>query len=178
MSSVDKIIKEEKQKEDKVYKQIIEQEKRKRKGEWDVKKDEDIPYFDPELSYELTGYKPITKDKGLDFRPSWFTEASQTYLRTGHYCTSRGKMYNDFWRQEYLRCINGHTVNGYTITGDHYFFLNYYQLNNTASSKKAMSAVDKSFPNFIVAQYIYFHYLEMCKRLRKNCCLMKARAVG
>jgi hypothetical protein len=43
------------------------------------------------------------------------------------------------------------TINGYTITGDHYFFLNYYQLNNTTNSKKAMSAVDKDFPNFIVA---------------------------
>ena len=70
------------------------------------------------------------------------------------------------------------TVNGYTITGDHYFFLNYYQLNNTTNAKKAMSAVDKDFPNFIVAQYEYLHYLEICKRLRKNAALMKARALG
>lgn len=42
--------------------------------EWDVPKEAPIPYFDPELSYELTGYKPINKTKGLDFNPEWFIE--------------------------------------------------------------------------------------------------------
>lgn len=32
------------------------------KGEWDVKIGEPIEFFDPNLSYELTGYRPITKD--------------------------------------------------------------------------------------------------------------------
>lgn len=164
--------------ENKEYHEIIQEQKAKRKPLWDIKIDDNIEFFDARLSYQLTGYKPINKTEGLDFNPEWFTEASQTYLRTGHYCKSRGKAYNDFWKQEYERCINGYTVNGYTITGDHYFFLNYYQLNNTADTKKAMSSVQKTFPNFIVAQYEYFHYLELCKRLRKNCCLMKARAIG
>ena len=50
---------------------------------WDVKKDDPIPYFDANLSYELTGYKPINKYRGLDFNPSWFTEARDTFVRTG-----------------------------------------------------------------------------------------------
>jgi len=32
-----------------------------------------INYFDKTLSYELTGYKPITETQGLDFNPEWFT---------------------------------------------------------------------------------------------------------
>ena len=46
--------------------------------EWDVPKEAPILFFDPELSYELTGYKPINKTKGLDFDPNWFTEARET----------------------------------------------------------------------------------------------------
>ena len=52
---------------------------------WDVKKEDPIPYFDANLSYELTGYKPINKYRGLDFNPSWFTETRDTFVRTGHY---------------------------------------------------------------------------------------------
>jgi glutamyl-tRNA reductase len=28
---------------------------------WDVKKEDKVEYFDPNLSYELTGYRPISK---------------------------------------------------------------------------------------------------------------------
>lgn len=146
---------------------------------WDVPIDQEITFFDRDLSYELTGYRPINKTRGLDFDPNWFTEARETKRRTGHYCSYRfkTKAYNEFWKEEYRRCRNGYTVNGYTITGDHYFFLNYYQLNNTTNSKKAMAAVDKDFPDFIVSQYEYLHYLELCKRLRMNAALMKARGL-
>ena len=39
---------------------------------WDVKKGDPIDYFDPELSYEATGYRPITSTKCLDFDPRHF----------------------------------------------------------------------------------------------------------
>ena len=39
------------------------------------------------------------------------------------------------------------TVNGYTITGPHYFFLNYYQLPNPETEKAGTSRLE-IFPNF------------------------------
>ena len=47
--------------------------------EWDVPITEEIKYFDPELSYELTGYRPITMEKGLDFDPEPFRERAITF---------------------------------------------------------------------------------------------------
>ena len=140
---------------------IIPKEQTKQVSEWDFKIGDTIEYFDKDKSYELTGYKPINKYKGLDFNPEWFIEARETYKRDGHYCRFRygQKAYKTFWNEEYRRCREGYTVNGYTITGDHYFFLNYYTLNNTTKNVKAMDAVEKDFPNFIVSQYEYFHYL-------------------
>ena len=53
--------------------------------EWDVPITEEIKYFDPELSYELTGYRPITMEKGLDFDPEPFREMAILYETNGEY---------------------------------------------------------------------------------------------
>lgn len=158
---------------------IREEQPRNNEG-WDFPIGSQIEFFDSNLSYELTGYRPIDKTRGLDFDPKWFTEAREVYNRTGHYTEYRygTKAYKTFWDQEYLRCREGMTVNGYTITGDHYYFLNYYQLMNLNSVKKAGTSRLYTFPDFYVAQYQWFHYLELCKRLLKNACLMKARGIG
>lgn len=177
---IKQIVKEVQEKEEQEFKQVIEDIKKERKGDWDVYIGDLIPYFDSELSYELTGYRPITATKGLDFDPSWFTEARETFKRTGHYCQYRPntKAYSDFWTEQYIRCRDGMTVNGYTITGDNYFFLNFYQLMDLTSAEKAGSSRNYDFPNFFVKQYEYFHYIELCKRLRKNAIGLKARGVG
>ena len=167
-------------KEHQEFLQIVEEVKKDHKGEWDVTIDDDIKYFDSNLSYELTGYKPINGEKGLDFNPNWFTTARETFLRTGHYCQYKmgTKAFSEFWDEEYRRCIDGYCVNGYTITGDHYFFLNYYQLMDLTSAKKAGSGRRYAFSSFLVGQYEWFHYMELAKRLRLNACLMKSRMVG
>ena len=177
---VSRLIEEVQQKEEDEIKQIILAEKAKRKGEWDIKIDDPIEFFDTKLSYELTGYKPINETQGLDFNPEWFTEARDTFKRTNHYCSFRPntKAYADFWTQEYIRCREGMTVNGYTITGDHYFFLNYYQLMDLTSAKRGGAGRVYAFPTFFVGQYEWFHYVELARRLKKNAVLMKARAVG
>lgn len=66
--------------------------------EWDVTIDEEIKYFDPELSYEITGYRPITEEKGLDFDPEPFREMAKLYNLTGKYTEypKDCKPYRDF----------------------------------------------------------------------------------
>ena len=150
------------------------------KSMWDYAIDDEFEYFDATKSYELTGYRPINKTEGLDFDPNWFTETREVFLNTGHYCAypRNTKAYNDFWDEQYRRCQDGMTVNGYTITGDHYFFLNFYQLMDLKSAKKAGSSRIYDFPRFYVGQYQFFHYIELAKRIRKNAVLMKARGIN
>lgn len=178
---IQQIVEEVQQKEDLEFKQELDNLiETKYHSEWDVRIGERIEFFDSTLSYELTGYKPIDKTRGLDFKWEWFTEARDGFLRTGHYGGFRPgtKPYADFWTQEYIRCRDGMTVNGYTITGDNYFFLNYYQLMDLTSADKAGAGRVYAFPSFYVKQYEYFHYIELCKRLRKNAIGLKARGVG
>lgn len=180
-AQIQQIVKEVQQKEDLEFKQELDNLiETKYHSEWDVRIGERIEFFDSTLSYELTGYKPIDKTRGLDFKWEWFTEARDGFLRTGHYGGFRPgtKPYADFWTQEYIRCRDGMTVNGYTITGDNYFFLNYYQLMDLTSADKAGAGRVYAFPSFYVKQYEYFHYIELCKRLRKNAIGLKARGVG
>lgn len=160
--------------------QKIIDEQRANKDYWDVKKDEPIEYFDPTLSYELTGYRPINEKDGLDFDPSWFTETRDTFIKTGRYCTylPKSKRFNEFWKEQYKRCKYGMTVNGYTITGDNYFFLNFYQLPLVDDSKASGDGLDEGFPTFFASQYTFFHYLQLCRVLHRHAALMKARSIG
>ena len=103
--------------------------------EWDVKKTDKIEYFDPTLSYELTGYRPINDTQGLDFDPKWFQEDAINKVSTGTYSlmpkTAWGtKRHLEFWRERFNRCENGYECNGYRITGDNYFYLNFYHMKN------------------------------------------------
>lgn len=149
-------------------------------SEWDVPIGQEIEYFDSNLSYELTGYRPITESKGLDFDPSWFTEARDTFNRTGRYTEFKhnSKAFRDFWIEQYKRCKYGMSSHGYTITGDHYFFLNFYRLKDLVNVTEAGSGRNDIFPNFLEGQYQWFHYLALAKKLRLNACMMKARGVG
>lgn len=148
--------------------------------QWDVKKDDPIDFFDPELSYELTGYRPITESKGLDFDPEPFRQRAALYEQSGYYTTflPKTKAYDDFWREEYRRCCEGYTVNGYTITGDNYFFLNYYRLQAAKAVPGAQASREESFPTFYAQQYVWFHYYRMCELLGKDACALKPRGVG
>lgn len=155
-------------------------ERSNNKDYWDVPKDQPIEYFDPQLSYELIGYRPIDATHSLDFNPDWFTEARDTFKAKGKYCSAlpNSKRWREFWTEEYKRCIYGMTSHGYTITGDNYFFLNYYQLPVVDQNEAAGSGTEDNFPNFMASQYMFFHYLQMCRVLRRNACLMKARSIG
>ena len=140
---------------------------------WDFKIDDPIEFFDRTLSYELTGSRPIDEHNGLDFNIEWFTEASRRYKRIRKYCEySQGsKRYVDFWKEEIRRFREGYEVNGYRLTGDNYFFINYYRLIDPI-------ALEENFPTFTNVHYEWFHYVDMCEKLQKDCIALKARGVN
>ena len=180
---VDEVKKKQQEEDTKEAKKLVDEYRIERSNDktyWDVTKDMKIECFDPTLSYELTGYRPIDETHGLDFDPSWFTEVRETFLRTGKYCSylPRSKRWDAFWKEQYTRCKYGMASHGYTITGDNYFFLNFYQLPVVDMDKASGEGTNESFPVFFASQYMFFHYLQMCRVLHKNAALMKARSIG
>lgn len=180
---VDEVKKKQQEEDTKEAKKLVDEYRIERSNDktyWDITKDMKIECFDPTLSYELTGYRPIDETHGLDFDPSWFTEVRETFLRTGRYCSylPRSKRWDAFWKEQYTRCKYGMVSHGYTITGDNYFFLNFYQLPIVDMDKASGEGTNESFPVFFASQYMFFHYLQMCRVLHKNAALMKARSIG
>lgn len=146
---------------------------------WDVKLGKKIEYFDPILSYEITKYRPINMTQGLDFDMEPFIEVGRTKEKTGRYTTyPKGtKAFRDWWLEQLKRCKYGFEHGGYRITGDHYFFLNFYTLMKIDPSKKAGEGRDDGRPDFRAKQYEYFHFIEMCEILKKDVISFKARGV-
>lgn len=180
---VDEVKKKQQEEDTKEAKKLVDEYRIERSNDktyWDITKDMKIECFDPTLSYELTGYRPIDETHGLDFDPSWFTEVRETFLKTGKYCSylPRSKRWDAFWDEQYIRCKYGMTSHGYTITGDNYFFLNFYQLPVVDMDKASGEGTNEGFPVFFASQYMFFHYLQMCRVLHKNAALMKARSIG
>lgn len=151
-----------------------------RSGEWDFTIDDEIEYFDPLCSYELTGYRPIDETHGLDFDPEPFCAIGKIYTGTGYYTEypKDSKPYADFWIEQLDRCRNGYQVGKYRITGDHYFFLNFYRMPIVDDSKKITEASGEGFPRFVAEQYKFFHYFEMSELLKKDVVALKSRGIG
>ena len=118
--------------------------------------------------------------EGLDFDPKKFTEAADSYRKNGRYTmyapgTFRNKA---FWTEEWNRCVNGYRVGKYRLTGQNYFWLNYYRLQSNISTEGDDMLRIEDFPGFISKQYEYFHYLELVKLLKKDGLVFKARGVN
>ena len=142
---------------------------------WDFKIDDKIEFFDRDLSYELTGYRSIDMKNGVDFKLEPFIEDALTKERTGKYTEYKpgSKPYNDFWDERYRRCKDGFEHGGYRITGDNYFFINFYRMISAATEDG-----EETFPTFTNVQYEWFHYVEMCEKMRLDCLALKPRGVN
>lgn len=109
-----------------------------------------------------------------------FKEAGNYKLKNGVYCPAPfgSKDYNDFWKQEDDRCLNGYSVGGVRITGYHYFFLNYKQLDVVIDPTQQASKKERTFPRFWEQHYHFFHALEEAEIAGKHFCILKPRGTG
>ncbi len=85
-------------------------------------------------------------------------------------------IYNEFWAEEDYRCKHGYTNSvGITITGVHYFYLNYVQikLKDKETGRKKMG-----FPRFLDVDYDFFHLVEVARQKKKGLIFSKPRRGG
>lgn len=158
-----------------------------KKFKWDITTEEILKlheegnaFFDAALSYEITGYRPITATQGLDFDPSPFTEIGRQYDTTKKFTNlpTQSKAHRDWWLNQHKISDEGLTINGYRVTGDHYFFLNFYTMPKSKDTKKAGAGRAEGRPDFWASHYEFFHYIELCEVLGYDAVVLKARGVG
>lgn len=71
--------------------------------------------------------------------------------------------YFAWWQEELRRCTEGYTVGDTTITGDHYFYLNYVQMKVQAKTGKGSLTKAIDFPGFWDGDYEYFWLKEIAR---------------
>lgn len=84
--------------------------------------------------------------------------------------------YKEFWVNEHYKCLDGITNSkGISITGVHYFYLNYVQIKaeDEKTGRKKMK-----FPRFLDIDYDYFHLVEAARREKKGLIFSKPRRTG
>lgn len=83
-----------------------------------------------------------------------FSRSAQHFLEHGFYCgdPEGSASHFEYWSEELRRCNTGYTVGDVSITGHHYFYLNYVQIKLTNKGNRKIV----SFPNFWDGDYEYF----------------------
>lgn len=118
-----------------------------------------------------------------------FSPAAEFYKKHKCYTLApRGTTdYNTYWEQETDRCLNGYvTPDGDSITGYHYFYLNYSPIMKL----KEVSYTDRQgnqrtrrerildFPRFWDYDYHYFNAIEQAEDWGKHMAVIKSRQRG
>lgn len=90
-----------------------------------------------------------------------FSRAGKHFLEHGFYCgdPQGSAAYFEYWAEELRRCTDGYSVGDVSITGHHYFYLNYVQIKLTDKGNKKIV----SFPNFWDGDYEYFWLQEIAR---------------
>lgn len=104
----------------------------------------------------------IRDAKGRWINSEVFREDAINFTEKGYYCNyeEESKEWIEYWEERLDRTINGYSVDGVKITGNHYFYLNFSKI-----SAVSLTGSDKTlrFPDFWDGDYNYFWCLEIAK---------------
>jgi len=83
--------------------------------------------------------------------------------------------YKSWWKEQRKRCLDGYSVGGIRITGDYYWYLNFWKIRGRDSSTGRKTLIS---PKFLDMYLVYFNILERAKKEGKHVIVAKARQKG
>lgn len=114
-----------------------------------------------------------------------FSRDAQHFIKHGHYIDAPAGTpeYYDYWDEQRERCLEGYTIGDTTITGYHYFYLNFSQILRV--DDKAMESVEatsaeklQTFPAFWDGDYHFFNAVDKARKIGRHLVVVKARGKG
>lgn len=108
----------------------------------------------------------ITK-KWID--TSVFRQEALRFMKSGYYTPAPegSPDWLNYWEEQLNRCTNGYEVNGHKVTGHHYFYLNFTQIQIVVEDEDDPDSVvatkETRPPDFWDGDYDYFWSLEIAK---------------
>ena len=114
-----------------------------------------------------------------------FKEAGQFFQENGVYTFHPHKSiaWKNFWDEELRRTREGFTSGDITITGDHYFYLNYVRIKLSRDKHDPITGKTRKekwedFPGFWDGDYEYFHKFNEAQATGQHVIVGKARRKG
>jgi len=113
-----------------------------------------------------------------------FRKAALEYMDSGLYTRALPgtKDYYEYWDNQRHRCIYGYTVGDITITGNHYFYLNFCPIDRSVEEVLPDGIVlakrERTFPAFYDGDFKYFTAVDTCRKSNRHMTVLKARRKG
>ena len=100
----------------------------------------------------------IRNPDGIWINTEVFREEAKKFQKYGTYCLDPwgSPDWFSYWQEQRARIINGHSVGGVKVTGDHYFYLNFCPILKAEDMNAKKSAKITDFPDFWDGDYNYF----------------------
>lgn len=94
-----------------------------------------------------------------------FREEARRFTESGFYCQEAAESANwyTYWREQRRRCMEGYQSSGARITGDHYFYLNFCQIERVLDTNHRITRKVTGFPDFWDGDYNYFWVREIAR---------------
>ena len=107
----------------------------------------------------------VRNPDGIWINTQCFREAANHFVKYGYYTADPwgSPAWFEYWQEERRRCIEGYSVGGAKITGDHYFYLNFCPIQKVEDAYSGKSKKVKGFPDFWDGDYNYFWVREIAK---------------
>lgn len=117
---------------------------------------------------EIVEFKDTIRDSvtGKWLNSNVFREEATRFINNGYYCNALPNTpdWFTYWEEQLKRCIEGYEVDGHKITGHHYFYLNFTQIQLTEGNSNSKSAKKITRqPDFWDGDYDYFWALEIAR---------------
>lgn len=87
----------------------------------------------------------------------------------------RSLEYRLWWEEQRRRCIDGYDVNGVHISGNYYFYLNFWKIRGVDPKSGRKDLIS---PKFLDMDFEFFDEVDKARKLGKNMCVAKRRQVG
>lgn len=100
----------------------------------------------------------IRNQDGIWINTSLFKEEGNHFMKNGYYCSDPwgSPTWFDYWKEQRRRCIEGYSIGGVKITGDHYFYLNFCPIEKVGDISGKKSKKVSGFPDFWDGDFNYF----------------------
>lgn len=96
---------------------------------------------------------------------SVFRSEAIQHEKHGYYCPDPwgSPAWKAYWTEQLDRCTVGYEVDGWRITGHHYFYLNFTKIEVAVEISEDVAEKEQKFPDFWDGDYDYFWSLEIAR---------------